>query len=596
MYSLAMRCLRRGFAFALAIASFSIALPRSATADELHSRIIAGSGAIGIGDGPVANATFMMPAQLTVSRTGIIFVVDSAAQRIRAIEPNGTVSTLAGSGAINASGMWVDGGYADGPGLRARFNHPDGIALEENGTILVADRDNHCLRRIAGGSVTTFAGNPSSPGSRDGLRGQAQFVSPRQLAVDKDGTIYVADWGVGIRKIARDGSVTTLRFNGVTIDRPTGVAVGHSGPYAALFVADAKGLVRADPKTGLSTRIHAFPSGTAVPGTISGDVPLGVPHTLAAFDVGDVVFTDLRDSSVKYLRIANDLRYLGRTPAEDAMLTGGGAEFAPALPQYDSPMGVALDDHGVTYIADTGNRRIIRLEPFDRKGFVTSADLTKLTFPPHTYRVAVVGSSFTWFGSGFDDSISGFLQGRLARVPALASRPPALQYFQVSLPGEFDLIDNILSLGTVDAVVMLISPIDPLGLNRGSDPTAWGPYVRQRMTQSVTMLEKAHIPMLLVVNPAPQTLSPLASTYVFDGKEADPRTDYDSEHQALLSVVAGNGAPLLDLYPAFREEIARPEHRPLFNTADTHYSPYGREFVAGAIYAELLKRAPWASK
>lgn len=596
MCPLAMRRLRCLFAFALAPASFLVSLPTSASADELHARIIAGSGAIGIADGAAADATFMMPAQLAVSRSGIVFIVDSAAQRIRAIKPNGTVSTVAGSGAINASGMWVDGGYADGPALRARFNHPDGIALEENGTILVTDRDNHCIRSIEGDAVATFAGRPSNPGARDGPRAQAQFVSPRQVAVDKDGTIYVADWGVGIRKIARDGVVTTLSFNGVTIDRATGVALGHSGPYAALFVADAKGLVRADLGTGMSMRIDSFPSGSAGPGTISADVPLGAPHALAAFDVGDVVFTDLRDSSVKYLRGAGNLRYLGRTPAEDAMLTGGGAGFTSASPQYDSPMGIALDDRGVTYVADTGNRRIVRIEPFDRNRFLSSADLTKLAFPPHSYRVAVVGSSFTWFGSGFDDSIAGFLQARLSTVPALASRPPALQSFQVSLPGEFDLVDDILSLGAVDAVVMLISPIDPLGLNRGSDPAAWGPYVRQRVTGSVAMLKRAHIPMLLVVNPAPQTLSPLATTYVFDGTEADPRTDYDSEHKAMLSVLAGIDVPLLDLYPAFREEIGRVDHRALFNTTDTHYSPYGREFVARSIDAELLKLAPWTSK
>lgn len=123
-----------------------------------------------------------------------------------------------------------------------------------------------------------------------------------------------------------------------------------------------------------------------------------------------------------------------------------------------------------------------------------------------------------------------------------------------------------------------------------------GPYVRQRVTGSVAMLKRAHIPMLLVVNPAPQTLSPLATTYVFDGTEADPRTDYDSEHKAMLSVLAGIDVPLLDLYPAFREEIGRVDHRALFNTTDTHYSPYGREFVARSIDAELLKLAPWTSK
>jgi len=540
----------------------------------------------------------MMPAQLAVDKAGTIYVSDTAAQRIRAISPAGIVATLAGSGPINASGMWVDGGYADGPAHAARFNRPDGIAVVADGSLLVSDRSNHCIRRIANGSVTTIAGSATDSAATDGDVRTARFESPRGLAIDHDGTVYVADWSAGVRKISPQGIVTTIHPDGTAIDRPTAVAVAYSGKQLApaLFVADAKGLVRISLATLKAVRVHSFPEGTADPATpsVSSDVPLGVPHGLAAYDLSDVVYTDLRDSSVKYLRFADHLRYLGATPKEDAMLTGGSADFSPDAPSYDSPMGVTIDDHGDTFVADTGNRRIVRIDPFDRKWFVTAGNLSRLNFAPGSYRIAVVGSSFTWWGSSVDDSIAGLLAARLASVPGLQQRPPATRYFQEILGGEFDVIDNLLAPGSVDAVVMLLSPIDPYGLGLGPDEAQWGPSVRKHLEHSIGLLKAAHIPLLIVVNPAASTVSPLESSYVFQGLNEDTGTDYDREHLALMDAIKGIDAPVLDLYPAFRAEIAKADHHPLFLTANTHYSTWGRAFVAQSIYDELVRLQPWS--
>lgn len=562
-----------------------------ASADEVRSRVFAGSGILGIADGAANEATFLMPTQLALSPSGDLFVTDTAAQRVREVDRAGNVTTVAGGGAVGPSGVWVDGGFANGAAAAARFDRPDGIAVEPNGTLLVADRGNHCIRAIASGVVSTYAGDPKNGGNADGPLATATFASPRQLALDADGTLYVADWGNGIRAIA-GGRVRTLAFAGTAIDRPTGVAIVRSGSRRILFVADAKGLVRVELATLAAERFPAFPAGTDEPGTISSDVPLGVPHAIAAFDAGDVAFTDLRDSSVKYVRLSSVLRHLGAVPREDAMLTGGGA--GPG--QFESPMGVAVDAKDVTYVADTGNRRIVRIEPFDRKRFVTSADLSSLNYPKGRYRIALLGSSFTWWGSSFDDSIAGLLDARLAGVPALAARPPDIRYFQISLTGEFDLIDTVLANGVADTVVLLLSPVDPYGLNRGVDPAGWGAVVRDRVVRSAAALKKAGIPLLLAIDPGQHTVSPLDSSYVYQGERADDPTDYEREHAALLQVLAGVDVPLLDLYPVFRAELARRDHHPLFNTANTHYSPYGRALVANAIYEAMVSRAPWNAK
>lgn len=176
------------------------------------------------------------------------------------------------------------------------------------------------------------------------------------------------------------------------------------------------------------------------------------------------------------------------------------------------------------------------------------------------------------------------------------SRPPSTRYFQIGrLTGEFDLIDNVLGFGTADLVVFVLSPIDPYGLNLGEGPAAWSPLIHRRLQASVATLRAAHVAMLVAIAPAPQTLSPLEAANRFEGEEGDPESDYDSAHKAMVDAIAGIDVPILDLYPVFRAELAKPDRRPLFSTSDIHYSPYGREVAATAIFAELQGLEPWAS-
>jgi len=543
--------------------------------------LVAGSGAIGHADGPAAAATFMMPSALAYGSDGTLYVADEAAQRIRTISAAGIVATLAGSGDTNASGMWVDGGYKDGDALSARFDRPDGIAVAPDGTVYVSDRGNGCIRTISHGEVRTFA------------RG---FKSPRGIDLERDGTLYVADWGAGLVRVASDGSSTPVLPSGVAIDRPTGVAVGHSGPHIEqIFVADARGLVEILPPAMTAFRTPAFQGGDETGmGDLPGDFPLGVPHALAAFDATDVVFSDLRDSSVKYFRLHAYMRFLGGDPPEDAPLVGGGGDTAEGIARFDAPMGVTIDPKKFVVVADAGNRRIVRLSTFDRQGYITPADFGNLKYEPHRYRIALVGSSFSWYFTSASDSIAGRVAGQLAGVPALQSRMPEAKYFQIGrLTGEYDLIDNVLSLGAADLVVLLISPVDPLGLNLGSDPAAWSPLVHDRTLRTVAAMKAGHIPIVVAVIPAPQNVSPLESSYLFDQKIADESSDFERDRVALLNALQGIYVPTLDLFPAFRSEIASNAHRPLYITGDIHLTEHGRELVAGEITRFLEKLAPW---
>lgn len=145
---------------------------------------LAGSGVRGYLDGPAATARFAEPQGLAVDANGNLFIADRAANRIRKLSRAGVVSTYAGSGAV---------AFLDGPAATARFSAPTGLALDGNGDVYVMDRDNQRLRRIeaATGLVSTVAG-AGTVGNLDGPALGAKFAGPRGIAIS-GGSIYVAD-------------------------------------------------------------------------------------------------------------------------------------------------------------------------------------------------------------------------------------------------------------------------------------------------------------------------------------------------------------------------------------------------------------------
>ena len=117
-----------------------------------------------------------------------------------------SVSTIAGTSSA---------GHIDGPGSSARFDNPSGVAVDRQGNIYVADYDNHCIRKIdPNGNVSTIAGT-GSPGHTDGPGTSARFNYPSGVAVDLQGNVYVADYiNHRIRKIDPYGNVTTIAGTG----------------------------------------------------------------------------------------------------------------------------------------------------------------------------------------------------------------------------------------------------------------------------------------------------------------------------------------------------------------------------------------------
>ncbi|MCC6724411.1 MAG: gliding motility-associated C-terminal domain-containing protein [Saprospiraceae bacterium] len=166
------------------------------------------AGESGSTDGIGSAARFKEPWGVCATPDGTVYVADTKNNKIRRILPDGTVSTIAGTGNF---------GTSNGPGLSSTFGEPTGLEVDADGNIYVADHLTHIIRRINKlGNVSTLAGKPYLPGDADGTGADAEFWRPYGLSLDLEGNILVADeWNHKIRKVTPQGLVTTFAGNGV---------------------------------------------------------------------------------------------------------------------------------------------------------------------------------------------------------------------------------------------------------------------------------------------------------------------------------------------------------------------------------------------
>ena len=190
-------------------------------------------------DGVGEAARFNEPWGLCVTPDGVVYVADTKNNKIRKVLPDGTVSTVAGTGNFGSS---------NGPAPAATFGNPTGIEIDADGNIYVADHLTHIIRKISNaGIVSTIAGIPYIPGNLDGTGSAAQFWRPYGLTLDNEGNLLVADeWNHKIRRVTPDGVVTTVAGNGqiALVDGPAQTASFNYpwdmtvDPAGNIYVAD----------------------------------------------------------------------------------------------------------------------------------------------------------------------------------------------------------------------------------------------------------------------------------------------------------------------------------------------------------------------
>ncbi|WP_439145174.1 RICIN domain-containing protein [Streptantibioticus silvisoli] len=218
---------------------------RKVTADgRIHT--VAGTGTKGFGGdgGPATAAQLDNPSGVTVDSTGILYVAELNNRRVRQITPEGKISTVAGTGTEGSDG---DGG----PAASAQLNRPRGVVVGRAGELYIADAGSHQVRKITSdGKIHTVAGTGTKGFSGDGGPATAaQLDNPFGLVVDSIGTLYIADFGNNrVRKVTTDGKISTVAGNGTKgfggdggpaasaqLNNPIGLALDRAG---TLYIAD----------------------------------------------------------------------------------------------------------------------------------------------------------------------------------------------------------------------------------------------------------------------------------------------------------------------------------------------------------------------
>jgi len=269
--------------------------------------------------------------------------------------PTVNVSTFAGSGIAGAT---------NGTGTAASFNKPNGVGIDINGNVYVADVGNVLIRKITpAGAVTTFAGSGAN-GATNGTGVLASFFAPIAVTVDEASNVYVADFGNSlIREISPLGVVTTLAGTGLqgavngtgtaaSFNGPVGLAVDASGN---IYVADIENeLIRKITSGGVVTTFAGSGVAGAGNGTGTG-ASFDGPHGIALDAAGDVYIADQGNNLIRKITPAGVVTtFAGSGAAGAANGTGTAASF-------NAPQGVAVDASGNIYVADTGNNLIRKI-------------------------------------------------------------------------------------------------------------------------------------------------------------------------------------------------------------------------------------------
>ncbi len=311
-------------------------------------------------DGPDSVARFKFPQGVAVGSSGTVYVGDTNNHTIRSVTSGGVVTTLAG---------FVDFGSTDGTGSGARFGQPFGAAVDATGTVYVADRSNHTIRKITStGVVSTLAGSPGSSGATDATGSAARFNSPLGIAVDGAGFVYVADqFNCKIRKITPAGVVSTLAGGGIcgispaadgtgTAARfllPAGLAIDSAG---TLYVADqGSNTIRRVTSSGVVTTLAGSASSSSGSADGTGSAArFNLPGGIAVDSAGTVYVADTNNSTIRKVTSGGVVTTLAGSAG-----AGGGTDGTGGAARFSLPAGIAVDGTGTLYVTSGSTIRKI---------------------------------------------------------------------------------------------------------------------------------------------------------------------------------------------------------------------------------------------
>ena len=321
-----------------------------------------------VGDGgPATLAELGVPSGLAVGPDGSVYIAEQVGQRVRRVGTDGIITTVAGTGTWGFSG---DGG----PASLAMLSNPHGVVVAPDGTLYIADRSNYRIRRVdVNGIITTVAGTGAYGFSGDGGPATlAQINESFGVALGPDDSLYIADTGNNrVRRVGPDGIITTVAGPGIPgtlgdggpatqaeLHQPWRVAVGPDG---SLYIMDRYNFrVRRVGTDGIITTV----AGNGTSG-FSGD---GGPATAAQISASE----DVALGPDGGFYIADQSNYRVRWVGSDGIIStvagngtyGFSGDGSLAIrAQLDEPIGLALGPDGSFYIADWFNQRVRRVAP-----------------------------------------------------------------------------------------------------------------------------------------------------------------------------------------------------------------------------------------
>jgi uncharacterized protein (TIGR03437 family) len=318
---------------------------------------VAGNGTTGFsGDnGPATSAQLYFPTGVAVDSAGNLYIADTNNHRIRKVS-KGVITTVAGNGLTGFSG---DNGAA----TSARLGSPVAVAVDSAGNLYIADAGNHSIRKVSNGVIATVAGNGFAGFNGDnGPAANAQLNSPYGVAVGSAGDLYIADTeNQRIRKVF-GGMIATIAGNG------TAGFSGDNGPAISARLGTPMGIA-----VDLAGNLYiADRDNSRVRKVASGVITTAAGNGTQGFsgDNGPAADAQLFNpigvavDSLGNLYIADDYTNRIRKVTNGAIATvaGGGTPIGangPALGcQLGAPSGVALDSAGNLYIADQASNRV----------------------------------------------------------------------------------------------------------------------------------------------------------------------------------------------------------------------------------------------